>query len=115
MCVLYTHFDTQRTHTLARTHNVFPSTICFSVDVDPAKPNSCLKDGDNLRCSPGYGAPEIVSFVSPPFFFVDFCSAKKILLTDLREWASSVLFLVLGNGLVCTEYFRMYKNNFVCR
>jgi len=32
----------------------------ISVDVDPARPDKCLKDGDNLRCSPGYGAPEIV-------------------------------------------------------
>ena len=28
--------------------------------VDPQNRTKCLKDGDRLRCSPGYGAPEIV-------------------------------------------------------
>lgn len=28
--------------------------------VDPNNRSKCLKDGDRLRCSPGYGAPEIV-------------------------------------------------------
>ena len=28
--------------------------------VDPRNRNKCLKDGERLRCSPGYGAPEIV-------------------------------------------------------
>ena len=41
---------------------IFSPNFFFSVDVDPDKPHACLKDGDNLRCSPGYGAPEIVSF-----------------------------------------------------
>mmetsp|Transcript_27274 Transcript_27274/g.67271 ORF Transcript_27274/g.67271 Transcript_27274/m.67271 type:complete len:454 (-) Transcript_27274:194-1555(-) len=32
----------------------------IAVDVDPSNKNACLKDGERLRCSPGYGAPEIV-------------------------------------------------------
>jgi len=32
-----------------------------SIDVSPQDPNTCLVDKDRLQCSPGYGAPEIVS------------------------------------------------------
>lgn len=32
----------------------------IAVDVEPNNRNRCLKDGSRLRCSPGYGAPEIV-------------------------------------------------------
>jgi len=32
----------------------------IATDVDPGRKNACLKDGAQLRCSPGYGAPEIV-------------------------------------------------------
>jgi serine/threonine protein kinase len=32
----------------------------IAVDVEPSNKNHCLKDKERLRCSPGYGAPEIV-------------------------------------------------------
>jgi len=33
----------------------------IAIDVSPSNPNTCLRDGAQLRCSPGYGAPEIAN------------------------------------------------------
>jgi len=46
--------------TLERPMTIKIADYGIAVDVKPAQRNTCLKDGDNLRCSPGYGAPEIV-------------------------------------------------------